>query len=349
MRKNIRIKDIALRAGVSIGTVDRVLHKRGEVSVETKAKIQQIIDELDYRPNLLASSLASKRSILFASLIPRAVSEDSYWIKPQMGIEKAMGQIRAYGVKIQQFYFEMDNSASFSAEADKLIQSSPDGVMLAPWAKREALQLTRKLDERKIPYIFIDAALLEAHPISFVAQSSFDSGFLAAKLLDWGTLEESLVLLIHVARELDNASHLQQRERGFMHYFENKKSSRRIVTMEISGNGDEIVKHLEELGIEPCDVKGLFVTNSKVHLAAECFKSLCAEPKIVGYDLIPQNVKLLKEGKIDFLICQKPEVQGFQAIHLLFDFLVKKEKIKKENYTSIDLITKENIDFYNAF
>jgi LacI family transcriptional regulator len=84
-------------------------------------------------------------------------------------------------------------------------------------------------------------------------------------------------------------------------------------------------------------------------LAAECFKSLCAEPKIVGYDLIPQNVKLLKEGKIDFLICQKPEVQGFQAIHLLFDFLVKKEKIKKENYTSIDLITKENIDFYNAF
>ena len=59
MRKSIRIKDIALRAGVSIGTVDRVLHKRGEVSEETQQKIQQIIDELDYRPNLLASSLAS--------------------------------------------------------------------------------------------------------------------------------------------------------------------------------------------------------------------------------------------------------------------------------------------------
>lgn len=348
MRKNIRIKDIALRAGVSIGTVDRVLHKRGEVSDETKAKIQQIIDELDYRPNLLASSLASKKSILFATLIPKAVSADSYWIKPQMGVDKAMGQIRAYGVKIQQFNFEMDNSASFSAEAEKLLQCTPDGVMLAPWAKREALQLTKKLDERKIPYIFIDATLQEAHPISFVAQSSFDSGFLAAKLLDWGTPENSLVLLIHVARELDNASHLQQREKGFLRYFEEKNSSHRIVKMEVSGNGDEIVGHLSELGINPCDVKGLFVTNSKVHMAADCFRSLCAEPKIVGYDLIPQNVAMLKEGQIDFLICQKPEVQGFHAIHLLFDHLVKKEKIKKENFTSIDLITKENINFYNA-
>jgi LacI family transcriptional regulator len=71
-------------------------------------------------------------------------------------------------------------------------------------------------------------------------------------------------------------------------------------------------------------------------------------PKIIGYDLIPLNIKLLKEGKIDFLICQKPELQGFHAIQLLFDSLVKKETIKRENFTSIDLITKENIDFYNS-
>ena len=132
MRKNIRIKDIALKAGVSIGTVDRVLHERGEVSDETKKKIQQIIDELDYRPNLLASSLASKKSIVFATLMPKAVSQDTYWSKPQLGVEKAMGQLKAYGVKIEQFFFEMDDSSSFSTEAEKLLQITPDAVMLAP-------------------------------------------------------------------------------------------------------------------------------------------------------------------------------------------------------------------------
>ncbi|MCK9640233.1 MAG: LacI family transcriptional regulator [Prolixibacteraceae bacterium] len=348
MRKNIRIKDIALKAGVSIGTVDRVLHKRGEVSTKTKTRIQQIIDELDYRPNLLASSLASKKSIVFATLMPRSSSLDTYWSKPQNGVEKAMGQLRAYGVKLQQYFFDMDDSRSFSSQGEKLLLDAPDAVLLAPWAKREALRLTKQLDEREIPYIYIDANLEETNPIGFVAQSPFDSGFLAAKLIDWGVKERSLILLIHVAKELDNASHLIKRERGFMRYFEEMKSHHRIVKLEVSGKEDEINSHLNKLGIDPCDVSGVFVTNSKVHLAAACFKALCITPKIIGYDLIPQNIALLKDGKIDFLICQKPELQGYRAIHLLFDSLVKKEIIKRENYTSIDLITKENIDFYNS-
>jgi LacI family transcriptional regulator len=229
------------------------------------------------------------------------------------------------------------------------LDSSPDAVMMAPWAKREAIRFTRQLDERKIPYIYIDASLEGTNPIGFVAQSSSDSGYLAAKLTDWGVRDNSLILLVHVARELDNASHLIKREQGFMRYFEEKEHNHRVVKIETSGNGDEIIAQLGDMGIDPCQVNAVFVTNSKVHLAATCFKRLCLTPKIIGYDLIPQNISLLREGKIDFLICQKPEIQGFQAIHLLFDFLVKKETIRKANFTSIDLLTKENIDFYNSF
>jgi len=349
--KNTRIKDIAIRAGVSIGTVDRVLHDRGEVSIATRKKIQQIIDELDYRPNLLASSLASKKNIVFATFMPKAANQDTYWSKPQHGVDRAKNQLREYGVRIKQFYFEMEDSSTFSAEAEKLLLSEPDAVMLAPCAKREAIHFTQQLDERKIPYIFIDSILPDTHPIGFVAQSSYDSGYLAAKLIDWGVNNDGLILLVHIAKELDNANHLQLREKGFLHYFGKKESNRhRIVKMEVSGNGEEeIVKHLAELGLDPCEVGAVFVTNSKVNQAALCFKNLCVTPKIIGYDLIPINIALLKEGKIDFLICQKPEMQAFQAIHLLFDHLVKKEKIKKENFTSIDLITSENINFYNTY
>jgi LacI family transcriptional regulator len=350
MKKNIRIKDIALRAGVSIGTVDRVLHNRGEVSEDTKSKIQNIIDELDYRPNLLASSLASKKNIVFATLMPKASNQDNYWSKPHSGVEKARNQLFEYGVQVKQYFFEMEDSSSFSAEAAKLLLSEPDAVILAPCAKREAISFTRKLDELNIPYIYIDSILPDTHPISFVAQSSLDSGFLAAKLIDWGIPRDGVILLIHVSKELDNANHLLLREKGFFRYFELKKGDKhRICKIEVSGNVEqEILSNLKVIGIEPCDVNGVFVTNSKVHSAAAFFKSKCIMPKIIGYDLIPQNIALLREGNIDFLICQKPELQGSHAIHLLFDHLVKKEKIRKENYTSIDLITKENIDFYNS-
>ena len=45
--KTVRIKDIALKAGVSIGTVDRVLHNRGEVKAATKEKVLAIAKKLN--------------------------------------------------------------------------------------------------------------------------------------------------------------------------------------------------------------------------------------------------------------------------------------------------------------
>jgi LacI family transcriptional regulator len=56
----IRIKDIAEKASVSIGTVDRVLHNRGEVAEETRQQVLNIIAKLGYTPNLLAKSLGDE-------------------------------------------------------------------------------------------------------------------------------------------------------------------------------------------------------------------------------------------------------------------------------------------------
>lgn len=55
--KNIRVKDIARLAGVSKGTVDRVLHKRGRASQESYQKVMKVLQEIDYKPNLIARTL----------------------------------------------------------------------------------------------------------------------------------------------------------------------------------------------------------------------------------------------------------------------------------------------------
>ena len=47
-KKKIRIKDIAQLANVSVGTVDRVLHNRGNVNEEKWEKVMKIINELSY-------------------------------------------------------------------------------------------------------------------------------------------------------------------------------------------------------------------------------------------------------------------------------------------------------------
>lgn len=59
----IRIKDIAQMAGVSVGTVDRVLHSRSGVSESSRIKVEEILKKLNYQPNMYASALASNKKI----------------------------------------------------------------------------------------------------------------------------------------------------------------------------------------------------------------------------------------------------------------------------------------------
>ena len=62
----ITIFDVAALAGVSRGTVDRVVYKRGRVSQKTIDKVQKAISQLGYTANPNASSLALKREYTFA-------------------------------------------------------------------------------------------------------------------------------------------------------------------------------------------------------------------------------------------------------------------------------------------
>ena len=349
MKKNFRILDIAKKAGVSIGTVDRVIHQRGEVSDETRDKILKIIQDFDYRPNILASSLASKKVITFASLIPMALEKDSFWSKPQEGIEKAIDQLKHFGIKLQSYHFKMEDPETFTLEAARILETAPDGILLAPWARRESLKFTRELDQRTIPYVFIDSNLQEANPISFIVQNSSQSGYLAAKLIDYGISPKGNIVILHITKDLQNANHLLLREKGFMDYFETVAyKSHCIMKIEVSSDEKEIASRLDECIKEHKTIDGVFVTNSKIHLVAGYFDGFEHRPKIIGYDLISRNINLLTQGKIDFLLNQKPESQGFVATNLLFDYIVRKEKVENTNYTSIDIITKENIEYYSS-
>lgn len=55
------INDVAEASGVTIGTVDRVLHERGEVSEKTREKVLRAVRELGYKPNVYASMLARNK------------------------------------------------------------------------------------------------------------------------------------------------------------------------------------------------------------------------------------------------------------------------------------------------
>ena len=330
--------------------MDRVLHNRGEVSERTKKKILKILSELDYKPNIFASNLASKKLPVFASLLPQPPSKEGYWNKPFIGIQKRITELQQFGIQIEPFTFSQTDRTDFVKEAEKIIELKPDGVLFAPFFKRESLEFIEQLKKQNIPFVFIDSEIKNAGQISYIGQDSYQSGLVSGKLLDL-ILPGGNILIIHFAKEMDNQNHLVERERGFYDWYKNNnKNQHQLFTTEVSNtDNEEWMVNVKNI-IEISNIKGIFVTNSKVFYAGRLIeKYKLEEIKVIGHDLVKWNMEFLNKDIVQFLICQRPEEQGYNAINKLFRFVVEKKHIAEQSYSSIDIITKENIDYYKEF
>ncbi len=342
--KKIRIKDVAGLAGVSPGTVDRVIHNRGQVTEENRLKILKIIEELDYKPNLIARSLANKKNYLFVSLCPEFHSDNDYWKAPDTGIEKAAREINDYNITVKKFYFDQFSVKSFINQLTYILSIKPDGVLLSPVFRNETIDFVEELDKRQVPYIFIDSNIDNLNNLSYLGQNSFQSGYLAARLMNYSVPEKSSILILRTGgSEISNQS--VHRKNGINSFFDSY-GHHRIIHLDVDPEKNDSAKSIEEqFGLEK--YKGVIITNSKAFDMAEFFERSKIEGiTLIGYDLLPANIEFLKKGVISFLIAQRPEYQGYKGILSLFDHIVLKTKIEKYNYLPIDILTSENIDYY---
>lgn len=70
---------------------------------------------------------------------------------------------------------------------------------------------------------------------------------------------------------------------------------------------------------------------------------------LIGYDLLPSNVELMKEGFVTCLIGQRPSLQGYCGVMTMCDHVVFKKQVEPLRYMPVDILIKENIDFYFEF
>ena len=91
-------------AGVSAGTVDRVLHNRGDVSRASRDKVQKVLDEIDYHPNMFAIGLAAKKRYHIVCTIPYYIEHD-YWHSVAAGIDRAAQELRPFNVGVDYLFY----------------------------------------------------------------------------------------------------------------------------------------------------------------------------------------------------------------------------------------------------
>ncbi|MFN8209077.1 MAG: LacI family DNA-binding transcriptional regulator [Bacteroidales bacterium] len=348
--KKSRIKDIAARAGVSIGTVDRVLHNRSEVSAETAEKVRAIMREMNYEPDILARTLVSNRQLRFAALLPGTFHQVSFWEKPLEGMRRAIREIGHFGISFEPYYFDMFERQTFLDQGNAILKMKPDGLILAPVFSRDSFHLISRCKDMQIPVVLINSEIRVKYPLSFIGQDSWQSGRVGAQMLQGFTNEGSVIGIIHVAKDLAEQKHIAERERGFRDYFESARSSRRILAPALSipvFNEEEADPLIRKYVKQHKGLKAIFVTNSNVYKVAHCFAKFgIKDVLLAGYDLTEENKTCLLQDQIAFLIEQKPEEQGYRGIMTLFNTLVMKKEPEYRQFLPIEIVLKENLKYY---
>ena len=123
-KKNYTIKEIAKLADVSRGTVDRILHQRGNVSEKARQKVEDILKRIDYSPNIIARSLKANKKSRIVAIIP-SNEHDNYWNQSVNGILEAAKKVKEFNVTIEIKKYDIANPARFNTLIAELLEISP--------------------------------------------------------------------------------------------------------------------------------------------------------------------------------------------------------------------------------
>jgi len=280
--------------------------------------------------------------------MPRPQQDSGYWALPLRGIERAQQELASHRVQVSYFFFDRYQEKSVALAGQKIKKEDLDGLLAAPVLPKSFGDLMQELPE-DLPLVFFDSHLPGLKPLAYIGQDALQSGILASQLMKKSRLPSPGKVL--VVKVLPEDYHIAERIDGFVKGIDGQ-SGLGIVMVEIDGrwSAKKTRKFLDDVYRHNRDLAGIFVTNAMTHKVADWWKSYAGQKKLVliGYDPIPQNVKFLKSGIIDFLISQQSERQGYEGIYALFRKVVMGEEVREKIMMQIDIIMAENVDYYNS-
>ncbi|SHJ14600.1 LacI family transcriptional regulator [Arenibacter nanhaiticus] len=348
----ITIKEIAEKAKVSAGTVDRVLHNRGGVSKKTEESVKRVLKENNFTLNVIASRLASRKKYHIATLIPKHNSSNLFWKSPLLGILEAAKEVEEYGVKVTNFLYEQVSQSSYIEEGNNLIHTKPDAVVIAPTFYDETKDIVTRLEEKNIPYLFLNIDLKGFKNLSFIGQNSFDGGYLAGKLMHLSTGGKHQILIVQTHLQDHNYHVTKKRIEGFTSYYKDQGTNLEIVHFNLHSleNKSFVKEGLHSVFSAHPHINGIYVPSSRIStIANEIDSQRLNQIRMIGYDTTAPNLQSLKEDKITFLISQKSFHQGYQAVLCFSDLFIKKTLPLSRIYSPLEIITKENISYGKGY
>lgn len=321
------IATIARRAGVSPGTVDRVIHDRGRVKPETAARVRAVMKELDFRPNSLGRAFYMARQNNRIGVLV-AQRERDFQQQVLEGVAAGTDYARQHGIQVLMQTADPDDEAAYLAAMEQLLASGIRGLALRGIPSAALAARLKTLRNDGMPVLVYNEDVDPALRDCFVGQDDRQGGACAAYLMAQ-MCQRGAVLVLGVTEQNRSS---QERIAGFTNTLVSLAPALKLSAVVYGGGKHELARSevAKAIGRTP-DLAGIFVSGAGLSGAAQAVEDagLSGQLKIVGYDVTTTNTAYLRRGTVQFLIDQDPREQGCSAVRLLADAIFRGESVDR--------------------
>ena len=339
----VTIKDIAKAAGVSRGTVDRVLHNRPGVNAQVAQEVKALAQKMGFVPNRAGKILAArKRQIKFGCLLP--AKSIPFFDDVIKGIERARLELADYGVSVEILHAARYNTETHVKALQSLAKKNYSGLCVTTLDTPQVQLEVNKIAQKGIPVVSVNTDIPDSGRICYVGTDYFKSGRTAAGMLN--LIHPQKLSALIVAGSYNIRGH-KERIKGFLTGLDERQINYTVSARIESLDSDDVSykETLRALKKDP-SINCIFIAAAGVGGVCRAVQD-CGKEKIrvLAFDTVPQVIQYLNSGLIDFTIDQEPETQGYMGIQRLFSWLMEEGKRAPQDYITNTVIKiAENIE-----
>lgn len=342
------INMVAEYAGVSRGTVDRVLNQRPHVKPELYERIVHAMKVLGYVPPKEDQAMALGLPIhnIRPFKLGVLLAYETGYLKDEvmMGIEKAKKVFQNIPVEIIVEQCETSTEKEILERIDALIETGISGIAMRSIDTPAIAQKIEVLNQKKIPAVTFNSDISDCRRICFIGQDLIRSGRIAGELMAKYVRKNEHIL----AAIGDPEFHAhRQRLQGFCERMHEKGFLSSQFTF-IETHNDYQTTYEKVLDVINCnpDVRGIYMANHSVKGCADAVRDAgkAGEFFTISHDLTKSTRALLKNREIDFVISQNILDQSYESLVILMDYIQKKQEPKKQIIQSkMEIFCAENL------
>lgn len=338
------IRQIAELAGVSRGTVDRVLNHRGAVNPQTAEKVLAIARQLDYKPNRAGLVLAAQKKNLRLGVILFGKG-NPFFDDVVSGIRQAEEELANYNCEILLKWTPVDSRQQLKA-IDEMLEKGVNGIAISPTNDPAIARKIDALYEQDIPVVTLNTDIKDCKRLAFVGSNYYQTGATAAGLMRLIAGAGKSDVYVGIVSGSDEILCHTERIAGFQSAVADEKMIHIVATVTNDDDDDTSYERTKKMLQKHPEINALFFAASGIYGGCRAALDLgkAKDCTIIAYDAVPSTCQLVSDNIISATICQQPLLQGSMPLEILFSYLAAGDKPKQElNYTTVDIRIRENL------